>query len=187
MFCSDGFTYSTHSNTWIGPISIFSNRYDTEYDTDVFLRYRHRYQYCDVTKLTGMSRDLVDQVQGCLTLWTLVVVQYFLSESTTQIDKSKILKIFQFINEIIVLLNNTRCTAHDSLPSVMTRRVQALEIRRQSVDRSRAVSKASILLDGIDIFRSGLGIFGIEYLVSISAHPLVANFSSSCPKKFSSL
>ena len=51
------------------------------------------------------------------------------------------------------------------------------------MDRSRAVSKVSILLAGIDIFRSGLGIFGIEYLASISAHPSVVIFSSSCPHK----
>ena len=42
---------------------------------------------------------------------------------------------------------------------------------RQSQDRSRAaVSKTSILLAGIDFFRSGLGIAGIEYLVSVSTH-----------------
>ena len=130
MHCSDGFTYSTHSNTWIGPIPIFSNRYDTEYDTDVFLRYRHRYQYCDVTKLTGKSRDLVDQVQGCLTLWTLVVVQYFLAESTTQIDKSKILKIFQLLTRSLSC-SITHGTLHMTalFAFVMTRRTQAQETK----------------------------------------------------------
>ena len=55
-----------------------------------WLRYRNR--VCDVIELTGKSRDLADQVQGCLTLWLLVViiVQYFLVESTTQINKSMI-------------------------------------------------------------------------------------------------
>ena len=33
-----------------------------------FLRYRYQYLYCDVIELTGKSRDLADQVQGCLTL-----------------------------------------------------------------------------------------------------------------------
>lgn len=40
------------------------------------------------------------------------------------------------------------------------------------VGRSHAVSKASMLPANTDIVRSDLGIADIEYLVSISAHPL---------------
>ena len=87
-------------------IPFFSNRCNTKYVLTFFLRYRYRYRYCDVIELTGKSRDLVDQAQGCLTLLMVVIVQYFLVESTTQINKSK-------ISVIIVLLSNTRSTAHD--------------------------------------------------------------------------
>ena len=66
----------------------FSNRCNTKYVLTFFLRYRYRYRYCDVIELTGKSRDLVDQAQNCLTLLMVVIVQYFLVESTTQINKS---------------------------------------------------------------------------------------------------
>ena len=58
------------------PILFISIRYDTEFDTDLY------YRYCDVIKLTGKSRDLVDQVQSCLTVMVVirVVIQFFLME-----------------------------------------------------------------------------------------------------------
>lgn len=77
-------------------------------------------------------------MQGCLALEIMMIVQQHRQTS----------QIFQFINENIVLPNNT--TENETT---------------SSVDRSRAVWKASIPLASVDIFRSALYITGIEYYV----------------------
>lgn len=41
---------------------LFPNRYNTKYDTDVFLRYRFR--CCDIIESNGKSHDLIDEKIG---------------------------------------------------------------------------------------------------------------------------
>ena len=75
---------------------------------------------------------------------------------------------------------------HDYESGIFWATRQRLVAWDKSAGRSRASSKESILFASINIFRSDLGIAGIEYLVSVSAHPYYLDilFWSVTPSEF---